>query len=273
MSRRTTPVTRQTGLLVAENPGAMTLGGTNTWVLSGHARPWDADTPVVVVDPGPALPEHLEGIRASGRVVGILVTHRHRDHTESAADLARERAVPYLAADASLPGASALTGAAAVFERAGVRGAILPTPGHTPDSVCIRLDDDGAVDGSRRRSSVLTGDTMLGSGTTIIAEGGSVSEHLASLRALRSIPEATGLPGHGPVIENLASAAEWNLAKRIERIEQLRAVRERLRTSLGSEPDDELLAEEVYGTGIAMPARWAVLRSVAALRAHLDEVG
>ena len=76
-------------LVRAANPGPMTLDGTNTWILGDPSL----DAPVVV-DPGPLISEHLELImdQAGGRIAGIVLTHRHLDHSESTAALAARAA-------------------------------------------------------------------------------------------------------------------------------------------------------------------------------------
>ena len=79
-------------LVRADNPGPMTLDGTNSWVLRG-------DTGVLVVDPGPSLPSHLERLTSYGRVVLILLTHGHADHAESAEELGARTGAPVVALD------------------------------------------------------------------------------------------------------------------------------------------------------------------------------
>ncbi|HEX8205937.1 MAG TPA: MBL fold metallo-hydrolase, partial [Solirubrobacteraceae bacterium] len=63
-------------LVRADNPGPFTLGGTNTW-LAGRDPCW-------IVDPGPALDEHVEAVvresERRGGAGGIALTHRHADH-------------------------------------------------------------------------------------------------------------------------------------------------------------------------------------------------
>src|SRR5450759_3121835 len=64
--------------LRAGNPGPLTLSGTNTWVV-GRGPAW-------VVDPGPLLREHLDGLLAAvqerGGLGGVVLTHRHGDHAD-----------------------------------------------------------------------------------------------------------------------------------------------------------------------------------------------
>ena len=79
-------------LVTADNPGPMTLDGTNSWVLRGDAG-------VIVVDPGPLLPTHLERLTSYGRVVVILLTHGHPDHAESAEELGTRTGAPVVALD------------------------------------------------------------------------------------------------------------------------------------------------------------------------------
>src|SRR5688572_13286111 len=79
-------------LVRADNPGPLTLSGTNTWVVGR----W-------VVDPGPALGAHLDAVAAEvaarGGAEGIAVTHDHEDHVEGlGALLARLGDVPVVSA-------------------------------------------------------------------------------------------------------------------------------------------------------------------------------
>src|SRR5437762_9315373 len=64
----------------ANNPSALTLDGTNTYVV---AR-W-------VVDPGPLMEDHLEAVlgAASDGIEGVVITHDHFDHAQAAPELAR----------------------------------------------------------------------------------------------------------------------------------------------------------------------------------------
>src|SRR4051812_35223832 len=77
-------------LVRAPNPGALTLSGTNTWLL-GHEPTW-------VVDPGPQLEDHLRSlfaaIEARGGLGGVLLTHDHRDHSEALGALVAAHPAP-----------------------------------------------------------------------------------------------------------------------------------------------------------------------------------
>ena len=183
----------------------MTLNGTNTWLI---AEP--GSELAVVVDPGPDDEAHLGRVRdqaaaAGQRISRILLTHGHQDHAAGAARLARLTGAPVLAADPGLrrgPGeggpAEDGTGDGSlapgdVVTEAGCELRVVATPGHTADSVCLFLPADGAL---------LTGDTVLGRGTTVIAGDGSLADYLATLDRLRALADeqqlSTLLPGSRP---------------------------------------------------------------------------
>jgi glyoxylase-like metal-dependent hydrolase (beta-lactamase superfamily II) len=199
-------------LLRAPNPGPMTLNGTNTWVLR---RP--GSRPGVVVDPGPLDEEHLRAVARCGPIEAILLTHGHPDHTEGVARL------------------SQLTGASVVefddeLAVAGLHLHALDTPGHTRDSVCFVVNDEKSW--PHRRGSragpvgegVLTGDTILGRGTTVVAwPDGDLGDYLTSLRRLKALGPMPVLPGHGPPLADCAAAATYYLRHREARLDQVRA--------------------------------------------------
>ncbi|GAA0811718.1 MBL fold metallo-hydrolase [Spirilliplanes yamanashiensis] len=182
-------------LVRAPNPGVMTLDGTNTWILRA---PGAADA--VVVDPGPDDAGHLRAVAAAGPVGTVLVTHGHPDHVDG------------LAAFLELTGARLDTSAR--LTAGGVEIERLPAPGHTADSVCFlaRVGDERVV---------LTGDTILGRGSTVVTHpDGDLGAYLDSLELLAAYP-VPGLPGHGPVLADCAAAARAYRAHRRERLAQV----------------------------------------------------
>ena len=233
-------------VVLAPNPGPMTLDGTNSFVLRAPGSPG-----VVVVDPGPSDAGHLARLAGFGHVELVLVTHNHLDHTESLAEFARMTDAPVRAIDAALCiGGDPLVDG----ERIGAAGLaieVVATPGHTADSVCFALPGDtppgGAAEGrGAGLGSVLTGDTILGRGTTIIADPdgalGPYLESLARLRALGTPGPVVALTGHGPVLPDLAAICDAYLAHRGERLDQVRAA---LRT-LGDDATTEQVTDIVY---------------------------
>jgi glyoxylase-like metal-dependent hydrolase (beta-lactamase superfamily II) len=204
--------------ILAPNPSLMTLDGTNTWLI---AEPGSATA--IVVDPGPDDEGHLQRIRAIAaergqRIADIVLTHRHPDHSAGAPRLAELTGAPVRAVDPDHRlGSEGLT-AGEVLDSAGCELRVITTPGHTSDSVSLAIPTDGVV---------LTGDTVLGRGTAVIADDGSLRDYLDSLRRLRAIAESTDLrqllPGHGPLLTDPAGVLDFYLAHRAERLDEVRA--------------------------------------------------
>ncbi|MFI1103675.1 MBL fold metallo-hydrolase [Streptomyces melanogenes] len=211
------PATTRTVNVLAPNPSAMTLDGTNTWIV---AEP-DSDL-AVVVDPGPLDDAHLRNVVATAermgkRVALTLLTHGHPDHAEGAARFAELTRTHVRALDPALRLGDEGLGAGDVITTGGLEMWVVPTPGHTADSLCFHLPADRAV---------LTGDTVLGRGTTVVAHpDGRLGDYLDSLRRLRSLTVDDGvhtvLPGHGPVLDDAQGAIEFYLAHRAHRLAQV----------------------------------------------------
>jgi glyoxylase-like metal-dependent hydrolase (beta-lactamase superfamily II) len=208
------PITRTASRLLAPNPGPMTLEGTNTWVLRepGGERS-------VIVDPGPIENGHVDALAELGPIELIIVTHGHFDHCEAAPRLHELSGAPVVARDPSLCiAAEPLSDRTGRTTVAGLDWLTVLTPGHTSDSVCLLLEADQAL---------LTGDTVLGRGTAVVAHpDGRLGDYLESLQRLRDLAAAevsVVLPGHGPVIEAPVDVIDYYLAHRQERLEQVRA--------------------------------------------------
>jgi glyoxylase-like metal-dependent hydrolase (beta-lactamase superfamily II)/8-oxo-dGTP pyrophosphatase MutT (NUDIX family) len=224
-------VTPTASVLLAKNPSPMTLDGTNTWLLRGGPDGGAED--MLVIDPGPDDERHLRLIAEQGPVAQILITHRHPDHAEGARRLAELTGAPVRALDPALVLGDEGLAEGDVVAAAGVELRVMATPGHSSDSLCFVLDD-----------AVLTGDTVLGRGTTVIAyPDGRLGDYLASLRRLAELPDGLAvLPGHGPELPNAGAVARDYLAHREQRLEQ---VREALR-QLGADATARQVVELVY---------------------------
>lgn len=294
-----TPVTRLAAVLRADNPGPMTLDGTRSYVLRAPGSATCA-----VVDPGPDDAAHLDALAAAGPVELVLVTHRHADHTAGAPGLRDRTGAPVRAADAAHCHGGEPLRDGEVIEAAGLRVVVLATPGHTADSVCLVLADDGPlapVDdlagggtrpgdatpgdtrsgdaatgsaGSPSGTTVLTGDTVLGTGTTVIAQpDGSLGAYLASLDAIEAVASAwtgraTALPGHGPVVADLAERVRAYREHRLERLAQVRAALDALGLAAGADNAVERVVARVY-SDVDPSVRGAARQSVAAQLAFL----
>lgn len=246
-------VTTRALRVLAPNPGPMTLDGTNSWVLREPG-----DQRCVVVDPGPLDDGHLRRVADHGPVALIVLTHGHPDHADGALRLRELTGAPVVARDPALcVDADPLEGEHAHVV-AGVEWLTVLTPGHSGDSVCFVLRADRAL---------LTGDTILGRGTTVVAHpDGRLADYLDSLRRLRDLADVEIdllLPGHGPVLDNPVGVLDYYLAHRTQRLDQVRAA---VRAGASSAAD---VVRTVYAD--VDPVLWpAAERSVRAQLDYLD---
>lgn len=248
---------------LAPNPSPMTLDGTNTWILTEPGA--EAS---VVVDPGPLDEAHLAAVLAhveaqGSRVALTLLTHHHEDHAASARRFAELTGAPVRAAGSGHDD----LGHGDRVEVAGLELTVVQTPGHTGDSLCFLLPAE---------QRLLTGDTILGRGTTVVAHpDGELAAYLSSLERLSRLTgsgEVTALaPGHGPAVADAAGVVERYRRHRVARLEDIREACARIR-ALG-EPDERDLADAIVETVYAdTPAE---VRSAARLSvlAQLDYLG
>jgi len=252
-------ITERAHCVLAPNPGPMTLDGTNTWVLLEPGS-----TEAVVIDPGPLDEDHLQRVcrvvaDAGARVTETILTHGHHDHAEAAprfAELTGSRIRALGRGHDDLADGS-------VIWAGGLEVRVVATPGHTSDSVSFALAADHAL---------LTGDTVLGRGTTVVAHpDGELTAYLSSLER---IAELTGngevtriLPGHGPVVPDARAMVAFYRTHRQERLEQ---VRQALADGAAQEADPvEGVLTRVYAE---VPQEvWPAARM--SIRAQLDYLG
>ncbi|HVR05103.1 MAG TPA: MBL fold metallo-hydrolase [Solirubrobacteraceae bacterium] len=228
--------------LRANNPGPLTLSGTNTWIV-------DRD-PAYLIDPGPHLKEHLErivaAIDARGGLGGIALTHDHPDHTEALAALRELRPAPLAAAHGRGVDVPLADGV-----RFGPLEAV-PTPGHAPEHFAFVAD-----------RVAFTGDAVLGEGSVFIAPyHRALSGYLDGLMRLSSLDLDVLCPGHGPAIWEPLAKLEDCVGHRYDREHMLI-----LALAEGRRTTEELLDR-------AWPDVPAELRPAAAitLAAHLDKL-
>jgi glyoxylase-like metal-dependent hydrolase (beta-lactamase superfamily II) len=215
----------------ADNPGLLSLSGTNTWILAGRSP-----NATIVIDPGPPLDAHLDAIRSHGTPAAIVLTHQHLDHSEVAPALAAEFGIPVYAALPELAIGTTPLEDGGLIEEAGWRLAVLGTPGHTIDSVCLQIE-----------GALFTGDTLLGGSTTIIAPpSGSLADYFATMKRLGAFLDTPGFPGHGPAFGSVGAWATHNAEYREERLAQLVRVFTEL-AGPGVVPSISAVASATYG--------------------------
>lgn len=226
----------------AANPGPFTLDGTNTWIVGRD--------PAYLIDPGPALPAHIDALVAAldrrGGLGAILLTHDHADHSDGVGLLCDRRPAPVAAARGAveLPLADG--------DRIGPL-LVLATPGHAPDHLAF-------VAGR----ACFTGDAVLGAGSVFVAPlPGAMDAYLDGLRRLRVLDLDVLCPGHGPPIDDPKAKLDAYVAHREDRERSLRAA-----LAAGLRSVDDLL-DRVWGD---VPEALRLAAAVT-LEAHLDKLG
>ena len=209
----------------ADNAGWLTLSGTNTWVL-GRDPAW-------IIDPGPALDDHVEAIAAAveerGGAGGIAVTHDHLDHVEAVEPL-RARLGGDVGVD---PGPLE----------------VLPMPGHASGHVAFVWG-----------RACCTGDAVLGEGSVFVAE--DMGGYIDALRRLRELDLEVILPGHGPPVRDPRAKLDEYIDHRLDRERRLLAALER-----GLSAEEDLLDAAWDDVPAALRPAAALT-----LRAHLQKL-
>lgn len=254
--------------VLAPNPSPMTLDGTNTYVV-GTAGSGEA----IVVDPGPDVPDHLARVEAilaarDAGVRAVVVTHHHHDHAEAAVAWAQRFDAPVLAADAIVARpASAPSGHRGEtlvdgqrVSLAGVDVEVVATPGHTRDHLALRLET----------GALLTGDHVLGRGTSVVAHpDGDLEAYLRSLARVLELGPDVLYPGHGPALrEDPEAVLRFYAAHRDHREQQVLAALE------GRSATPMELVAEIYAEvdRRVWPAAEASTRATLALLARRGQI-
>ena len=196
--------------LVAPNPGVMTGPGTNTYIVGTDE--------LVVIDPGPAIDEHIEHILkvGDGRIRHILCTHTHPDHSPAAAHLARELEVPMIGAVTADDQHQDLTFQPDIHleQDAVIAGhdwsiRAIHTPGHVDNHYCFLLEEEGMV---------FAGDHIMnGSTVVIVPPGGNMKDYIESLQRLLDYDVKAIAPGHGEIIPGCRDEVEKLVRHRLMR--------------------------------------------------------
>jgi glyoxylase-like metal-dependent hydrolase (beta-lactamase superfamily II) len=216
--------------IVAPNPGVMTGAGTNTYLLG--------DDEVAVLDPGPAIPAHIDAIleTAGDRIRWIVCTHTHPDHSPAWQAIAE-------ATEAEVIGASP---ADDMFQDDTFRPArelqhddvlatdeftlrAVHTPGHVSNHFCFFLEEE---------QMLFAGDHIMnGSTVVIVPPSGDMKAYIESLQLLLRYRLKFIAPGHGELMEDSRAVVEWLVNHRLQRESKvIRGLRQ-----TGRAPLDELV--------------------------------
>jgi glyoxylase-like metal-dependent hydrolase (beta-lactamase superfamily II) len=256
--------------LLAPNPGPFTFKGTGVYIVGAGRQ-------VAVVDPGPALPDHIAALkRAFGtrQVSHILVTHTHRDHSPAAAAVkawsgaktyALGGAAPASAAEGMVDEAHDHAFVPDVVVRDGMLiggdGFLLEcvaTPGHTANHMCYALVQERAL---------FSGDHVMGWSTSVVAPpDGDMGDYLASLEKLAARDERIFYPTHGsPILDPKDWLAQLITHRRLREAQILAALAQGEDAPAG-------LVEKLY-PGLAVALRPAAAQQVKAHLEHLESRG
>jgi len=202
----------------ASNPGPFTLSGTNSWIVGRG--------PVWLIDPGPALDDHLAALWSEidrrGGLGGIALTHDHGDHTEAVQAMrGRYAQVTVAAARGDVDVRLGDGDRFGPFE-------ILATPGHAPDHLTFLTG-----------TAAFTGDSVLGQGSVFVSPyPGALVDYLDGLRRLRARRPSVLCPGHGPVVHDPGAKLDQYISHRLDRERRLLAALDRGKRSIDELLDD-----------------------------------
>jgi glyoxylase-like metal-dependent hydrolase (beta-lactamase superfamily II) len=196
--------------IVANNPGRMTGPGTNTYLVGIDE--------IVVIDPGPDDPEHLDAIAGCGgdRIRWIACTHTHIDHFPGVAGLKERTGAEVLAFDArdgleidrSLADGDPIEATEFVLRA-------LHTPGHASNHLCYLLEQERML---------FSGDHIMEGSTVVIRPpDGDMAAYLEQLERLKAWrPRLRSIaPGHGHLIEQPTAKIDEYLDHRHMREQQV----------------------------------------------------
>jgi glyoxylase-like metal-dependent hydrolase (beta-lactamase superfamily II) len=222
----------------AANPSPLTGTGTNTYILGTGA--------VAVIDPGPALPDHLDAILSAltsgDRISHILVTHAHLDHSALAPALQAATGAQVLAFGDALSGRSALM--TQLLDRGMTGGGEGADTAFRPDGT---LADGDVVQGETWKIEAIhtpghmgchlafgfggvlfSGDHVMDWSSTLVSPpDGDMGAYMASLSRLAARDWQVFLPGHGePVADPAARLAELAAHRRARETAILAALKD-----------------------------------------------
>ena len=202
--------------LVAPNPSMMTGPGTNTYLLGNDA--------VAVIDPGPAMPLHIDNIiaKSTGSIRWILATHTRPDHSPGVRLLAKKTGAQVLGMSAPIGQHQDKTFVATrvladgdVLETDEFQLHAVHTPGHASNHLCFRHEEHNLL---------FTGDHVIDGSTVVIdPPDGNMKHYIESLQRCKALDCQALAPGHGDLITDPNRAIDWIIDHRLQREAKVRA--------------------------------------------------
>ena len=218
---RLEPIEPGIARLLARNPSAFTYTGTQSYLIG--------EVEVAVIDPGPAEAEHVAAIIAAicgRRLVAIMCTHTHRDHSPAAAPLKAATGAPIIGcaplaletvgprADASFDGdyiPDRVLGDGETIMIDGEALTAVATPGHTSNHLCFAY-----------HGALFTGDHVMGWSTTVVVPpDGDMADYMASLNLLRGREDRVYYPAHGAPVTKPQQLVRGMIGHRMQRERQI----------------------------------------------------
>ncbi len=196
--------------ITAGNSSVFTGPGTNTYLVGKEE--------ITVIDPGPAMPEHIENIaKACGDdIKQILVTHTHPDHSPGAKLLHQRTAAPVMGMyalhkqtqDKTFKANKVLEDGDEIREIEYTLKAI-HTPGHASNHLCYLLEEE---------KMIFTGDHIMEGSTVVIGPpDGNMKQYIESLEKLKQFDISMIAPGHGNLMKDPKSVVDWIVSHRMFR--------------------------------------------------------
>ena len=196
--------------ITAGNSSVFSGPGTNTYLVGKEE--------ITVIDPGPAMPEHIENIaKACGDdIKQILVTHTHPDHSPGAKLLHQRTAAPVMGMyalhkqtqDKTFKANKVLEDGDEIREIEYTLKAI-HTPGHASNHLCYLLEEE---------KMIFTGDHIMEGSTVVIGPpDGNMKQYIESLEKLKQFDISMIAPGHGNLMKDPKSVVDWIVSHRMFR--------------------------------------------------------
>ena len=219
--------------ITAANGSVFTGPGTNTYLVGNED--------VTVIDPGPAMEEHIDVIlAASENIKQILVTHTHPDHSPGTRLLQQKLDVPAFGMLTESSKNQDMTFSperilkdGEILEKEEYSLEVVHTPGHASNHLCFIL---------REEKFIFTGDHVMSGSTVVIGPpDGSMKQYIDSLNKLKNYDMEKMAPGHGDILESPYQVADWIINHRLKREEKVFSA---LKDAMRGTP--ESLVEKVY---------------------------